>query len=450
MHKQLHPFFSLGRLARATAVLSILALAPCSPTLADGGDEVPAIDADVLAASRGQPNPDNQLPPPVEAEEGGAPAGGEGPMSEAQIVRLVEAAKGAFRLGDYDGVVRETTLAIERNAPEQPEAAEGEEERPAPPPDVRLAYLRGRSALKIGLFDQAAQDLGPLKGKAPIEKWSGADVLLEELRLLERIVPQNVHEVSSGGRVAFRVYYDEDSPWTQAVIAALPRAYAVSRQMFGVEMSETPVFIFATYPRFRDFHIARWKKAPGSWVSCVGGVSGFCISPQNARGNSQMSDPRNARFRTVIAHEYNHTMARRIAGSGELPRWLSEGLAMTADTLMEPELVAQYTRQLARAMAVNALVDPAQLRRGNTFEASTEFGLAANDAGQMASSPYAQSLHMTTFLLGLLRQNRVSLTQFLFELRGDKKFDATLANATGLAPQQFALAWLQNARRTLQ
>jgi hypothetical protein len=360
--------------------------------------------------------------------------GGEARLpTQAEAEEIVHQARRALAVGAYDEVVLELSPLLDE----------------MDKPDERLAYLRGRAALSIGFFEMAVSDLEPLRGKVPIKGLAAPEKSLDKIARLKQLVPSNVQEVKAGGEVIFRVYYDSANPWSGAILALLPRAYSINKRLLGIGVSGTPVFIFDSYERFAAFYAERnGGRPPGSWVWAVGAAGGFYFCPFNRRGERTMQDTSTAFFRSTVTHEYNHTLTQRVMGAHRPPQWFREGLAMQAEAAGDPERMRSYARRLTQTMAGNAMLNPTALCEKSAFALATEVGGAIEKRGGTGPDPYAQSYHITGFLISLFKGAK--MTEFLLALRESDDFDGTVQDFTGLSPEEFSNAYIQYARQTLR
>ena len=358
-----------------------------------------------------------------------------------------------YNRGFYDDIVRRADALIGDNpVPDAfaPNAATASASANAAP-DARLLFWRGKAFQRLGWWPEAVEDLTRAdERKVPAQVGAGdAAAALQQIARLQALLPQQYRELSSGGDVVFRVYYTSDNPLAREIIARLPDAYRISRQMFGTDVLATPVFIFDSYPAFRAFYIERnGGKAPGSWVWAAGSRDGLFFSLQRPDGTDAVgNDP--DYFHSTIAHEFNHAMFFHLMGTTPMPDWFVEGIAQVAGGVAAPRDVAYNDYTVARLFAVNALVPPAQLEQSDSFGAHTEVGaqLDRMGAGKISPSPYAQGYSMTRYLLSNLKRGQ--LEDFLNDVRDKNDFSAAFANNFGATIPEFYQSWYRDTARKL-
>ena len=274
-------------------------------------------------------------------------------------------------------------------------------------------------------------------------------MLLSKIERLEPFVPPQTRAVSSGGDVVFRVHYVTDDAATAATIAALAPAYRASANLFDADVLATSVYIFDTYEQFAACYQARVGKLPESWVAAVTIGNVLYIPLRDRRGDSTPATNPNF-FRSMVAHEFNHAMIRRLMGTAELPKWFTEGMADFAGGQVVPEDVAQNDYDIKRLFAANALVTPTQLEYPQTFGAHTGLGAQLGEAGAglVAPSPYAQSYHMTRYLLS--NMGRGELPNFLNLVRDNNNFSTAFQTQFGASVPEFYASWYNETARKVR
>ena len=317
--------------------------------------------------------------------------------------------------------------------------------------DGRLLFWRGKAFQRLGWWPEAINDLTRAQ-KMGVQGASGGGSVAEALAKIARLqalMPPLTDEIRDGNDVVFRVYYSSDNAFTRDIVASLPRAYRVSRAMFGTDVLATPVFIFDSYPQFRAFYTERSGKPPGSWVWAAGSLDGLYFSQQGPDGKTvAANDPDYAR--ATIPHEFNHAMLHHLMGTTPLPRWFEEGLAQVAGGQVVAREEPYNDYSIARLFAANALVPPAQLEQDASFGAHTEVGaqMGREGAGLIAPSPYAQSYHMTRYLLSNLK--RGDLPKFLNLVRDNNSFSRAFATQFGATVPQFYQSWYEDTARKVR
>ena len=357
-----------------------------------------------------------------------------------------------FQKGDYDTIIEKASARIEAVKADDklkdsvaPNASQGSDgprdtavERLKLPPE--LFYLRGRSAFKVGYYRMAESDLAPLMNVKLNPRWIPASQIVTKIRALKTIIPPSTHEVRHDGKVVFRVYYPADDEFTRGIVQLLPEAYRVNHEMLGVHISETPVFIFKKYEDFRECYrlLSVSGRPPGTWISAAGTIGAFYFSHFNSHGQQITINPRSAKSRSLVAHEFNHCMVLRMTGGLIPPHWMSEGLAEVVGSRLAPETIALNDRKIAQLFAAGKILSFADL---NKFSAIIEENSDAKRQGLLVPDPYAQGFHMTRFLLRSIESG--ALPKLLTGWRESRDFSKTFQKYTGKTTEEFYNAWLQ-------
>jgi hypothetical protein len=300
-----------------------------------------------------------------------------------------------------------------------------------------LLYLRGRAAQSIGAFDKASQDFSLLGDFTPSRRWPTASTYLRKIQELKVLAPANVREVKNGNQLLFRVYYDKESPWLEAVIKLLPQAYAINFNLVNKDLLETPVFVFSNFERFKKFYALNANGIePSSWVWAAGKSNGIYLCEEHPL-NTPSQDINSIYFQIAAAHEFNHCVVGRIIGGASLPNWFSEGLAMMTSPEINRAVGTSYDTRVRKVRKANAILSLRDISRRESFRESVE--------SQNGSDAYAQGYSMTFYLLSILTPEK--LTPFLEEIRDTRRFDVALYKFTGLTQEAFYNAWLAELNR---
>ena len=316
--------------------------------------------------------------------------------------------------------------------------------------DPRLLYWRGLTFYQLAWYPEATADLKrALAGGVQIQDGGFAtEIALDKIARVLPFVPPLQTEVKSGGQTVFRVHYVSENADTRAAINCLAPAYGASARLFDSDVAATSVYVFDTYQQFANCYQARVGRAPESWIAAVTIGNVLYIPLRNRAGESTpATDP--DFFRSMVAHEFNHAMLRRLMGTAELPKWFTEGLANFAGGQVVPGDVAANDYDIKRLFAANALITPTQLEYPNTFGAHTTLGAKMSDAGAglVAPSPYAQSYHMIRYLLSNMKRD--DLPKFLNLVRDDDSFSRAFAQQFGASVPEFYQSWYQETARRL-
>lgn len=341
-----------------------------------------------------------------------------------------------FRRGFYDDIIRRTDEII------------GEKSEPV---DPRLFYWRGLTFYQLAWYPEAIADLTRSRASG-IEIQDGglaASATLQKIERLLPFVPPQERAVQSGGQTVFRVHYVSDSEETSAAIDCLGPAYRASSALFDADVAATSVYIFDNYEQFAACYNARVGRPPESWIAAVTISNVLFIPLRNRRGESTpATNPQF--FHSLVAHEFNHAMIRRLMGTAELPKWFTEGLADFAGGQVVPDDVAVNDYNIKRLFAANALVTPTQLEYSQTFGAHTGLGAQLGEAGAglIAPSPYAQSYNMMRYLLSGMKRD--DLPDFLNLVRDNNSFSRAFAQQFGASVPEFYQSWYQDTARSLR
>ena len=343
-----------------------------------------------------------------------------------------------FQRGFYDDIVRRADELI--GGQENANAA-----------DPRLLYWRGLTFYQLAWYPEAIADLTRARARNVelLEGGAVTSVILDKIARLEPFVPPQRTEVSSGGQTVFRVHYVSDNAETSAAIKCLGPAYRASFQLFNADVVATSVYIFDDYQQFAACYNARIGHAPESWVAAVTISNVLFIPLRNRQGESTLATNPDF-FRSMVAHEFNHAMLRRLLGNAELPKWFTEGLADFAGGQVVPADVAANDRAIQRLFAANALLAPTQLEYPQTFGAHTSLGakMSESGAGLIAPSPYQQSYNMMRYLLSNMKNG--DLPDFLNLVRDNNSFSRAFAQQFGASVPQFYQSWYQDTKRSLR
>ncbi len=338
-----------------------------------------------------------------------------------------------FERGFYDDVISRADELI------------GDGTRPA---DPRLLYWRGLTFYQLAWFPEATADLQSARAQN-VELLAGgfaASVALDKMERVQPFVPPQEFAVNNGGQTVFRVHYVSDDAATKAAISCLAPAYRTSAKLFGSDVLATSVYIFDTYAQFADCFNARIGRPPESWIAAVT-INNVLYIPLRDRKGEATTASNPDFFRSMVAHEFNHAMLRRLMGTAELPKWFTEGIADFAGGEVVPADVAMNDYQIKRLFQANALLAPTQLEYPKTFGAHTGLGAQMGDAGAgiAAPSPYQQSYNMTRYLLSNLKRD--DLPDFLNLVRDSNSFSRAFAQQFGATVPEFYQSWYQQAAR---
>ena len=338
-----------------------------------------------------------------------------------------------FKRGFYDDVVRRADELI------------GDDDRKA---DPRLLYWRGLTFYQLAWFPEATADLKRARARG-VEMLAGgfaASFALDKMERITPFVPPQNFAVKNGGDTVFRVHYVSDDAPTKAALNCLAPAYRASAGLFGSDVLATSVYIFDNYQQFADCFQARIGRPPESWIAAVTIENVLYIPLRDRKGDATTATNPDF-FRSMVAHEFNHAMLRRLMGNAELPKWFTEGMADFAGGQVVPSDVAVNDYQTKRLFAANALLAPTQLEYDKTFGAHTGVGVKMGDAGAgiAAPSPYQQSYNMTRYLLSSLKRD--DLPDFLNLVRDNNSFSKAFVQQFGATVPEFYQSWYRDAAR---
>ena len=341
-----------------------------------------------------------------------------------------------FKRGFYDDIINRADELI------------GDDDSKA---DPRLLYWRGLTFYQLAWYPEATADLTRAReGGVQIQDGGIAtEIALAKIERVTPFVPPLQYSVESGGQTVFRVHYVSESAGTKAAINCLGPAYRASARLFDSDVVATSVYVFDTYQQFAECFQARVGRAPESWIAAVT-IGNVLYIPLRNRAGESTPDTDPDFFRSMVAHEFNHAMLRRLMGTAELPKWFTEGLADFAGGQVVPGDVAANDYSIKRLFAANALITPTQLEYPNTFGAHTTLGAKMSDAGagMVAPSPYQQSYHMMRYLLSSMKRD--DLPKFLNLVRENNSFSRAFADQFGASVPEFYQSWYQNTASRLR
>lgn len=304
----------------------------------------------------------------------------------------------------------------------------------AHPTDTRALYFGGYAAYSVGSFARARHDWSAVGDFKPYDNWASARDLTRKVEGLQRLAPLKTTDVSIGGRVVFHVFFDERDAWTNAMIALLPRAYEINRQITGADARETPVFIFSDESRYTRFQAIRNDNvAMGSWAWAGGDASGLYLCQH--LGDIVPQNTNSSYFRSTVVHELNHSLVRRLTGNAVIPRWFEEGLAMQPATRIAPDLATAYSWEWNTMRQASAILPLDDMTTQPGFREATERNLAHKSP----AAPYSQAWAMTNYFLSLVPP--ANLPAFLEDVRAGRDFNRSLKKFTTLTPQDFYDKW---------
>ena len=247
------------------------------------------------------------------------------------------------------------------------------------------------------------------------------------------------------GKIAFRVHYDNDNEFSRAIIKLLPKAFETGRSLLGVEVYRTGVFIFATAERLQAFYSVRAPSAtPASWYWAMGTTGIMIFSEANPRGDNIVRHIGSDYFTGAIAHEYTHSILRRVLGTLAIPRWLDEGVAMYAGSRIGPSNLKVNDQSMRAQMDAGAVLALDQLESSADFNARVEDEYrirSANSEGAIRPRPYDQAFHMVRYLL--TRGSANDLRRFLGQYAATGDFEASFQHIYGLTKDKFYEEWIK-------
>lgn len=153
-------------------------------------------------------------------------------------------------------------------------------------------------------------------------------------------------------------------------------------------------------------------------------------------------------FRSTIPHEYTHALIARFLGIALLPSWLNEGIAQVVGGEAAPKLLDQNDRDIQRCVANNTLLSLDKLGTWDSFKGAVEQQEAqyrAVGSSARVSDAYAQSFHMTRYLLSLVGMR--SFCDFLDAFTRTHSLDNSFQNVFGFSIPEFYNAWLEDVHK---
>ena len=196
-------------------------------------------------------------------------------------------------------------------------------------PDARLLYFRGLAYYKLGWLDLARADLivAQKAGVEEVEAGLSAGRVLFVIEKRAPFVPPQMEEIREGERVLFRVHTFGANDSTESVGTLLREAHRINRQVFGVDVEATTVYVFENHQQFVAYYKAFHATAgPGHWsaASALGTI--LFITLRDSEGVLHARDDREI-VQAVVVQEYNRVLFRRLMGEDKPLRWFTAGLA---------------------------------------------------------------------------------------------------------------------------
>ncbi len=267
-----------------------------------------------------------------------------------------------------------------------------------PSPNPKLLYFRGNAEWELCWFDAALRDMEPLQDYSPYKNWPPASETVAKIKACIEACPKHQEEIRMAGKVAFRIFYDEDNKYSRSIINLLPQAFKVNQELFGFQTFETPIFIFNTTDT-RDAFVHAYApkmitEATWAWAFMYDGAVFFSsVAPDGTLA----PDPDTDYFRGTATHEYTHALLYHAMGSPELPPWLDEGLAMLAAGKISPKDISENDKEMEPRFANHLLLPLATLSDRTAFRKSVRETYQVSDRLSKPDA-YQQAFHMARFL----------------------------------------------------
>lgn len=351
-----------------------------------------------------------------------AKAQGNGTGGTARLGELI-------RQGRYDAVIAQATWMLQQPG--------------HPDPDV--LYLRGYAEYRIAWFGAAETDLDALDDYRPNSHWPQANELVQQVERLRVLCPPHMQEVRADGKVAFRVYYDEETPWTQAIIALLPEGLRIGQSLFGVKAYENAVFIFSRRERMDAFNaVLDPKQRPDTWTWAKGSTGLLYFSRTDGKASKPAEDIKGDYFRGAVVHEYTHSLLHRALGTRHIPTWMDEGTAMFVESRLVPHLLTQNDEEIKRCVADKAFLPLTDLDADTTFYASVEKQTARrpeNAPPYAGPDAYEQALSMVRALWK--HDSSRDFVRFVDLYAESGEMESAFRAAFGTSTADFYAAWLK-------
>lgn len=218
----------------------------------------------------------------------------------------------------------------------------------------------------------------------------------------------------------FRLRFSVPPDAAQATLTHLERVGNDALRTFGVELPVVYVRLFSDTATFQAYVKAIEKEPPAAWLY------GRAITSMHSPGilvSATAGLP-------TLSHEYAHLVTRSLAGAGEVPHWLDEGIAdvvklgraVTTDHVR----AAFVAGRLPRAEDVEKFFSDAQVKRAADNEVATLF--------------YDVSRCAVSFLLNSCGDQIV--VEWLLLIRRGDTARQSFQNLTGLTWERFFLRWM--------
>lgn len=237
---------------------------------------------------------------------------------------------------------------------------------------------------------------------------------------------------------------------TRDMVEHLPRCVEAIASAYGVRIT-VDAYVFMV---LQEVVLGQTRIIGGRWTYPAGLVPSAYYARTGDRhivlfrGDWLVEATTYRRF-SLLCHEVSHAFAWQVAGRGDLPAWLNEGLAMHFEKTVPGEefaLDSGAVRARRRITTLDALVrgEPRDLFRLTEIARGPDWNARLPNAG-LNSLQYAQSFMMVQSLLG--RSGLPAARDFLRHLAGGLPQDLAFRSAFGMPLDEFERAFVSEMRR---
>jgi tetratricopeptide (TPR) repeat protein len=223
----------------------------------------------------------------------------------------------------------------------------------------------------------------------------------------------------------FRIRFATTPAQAQAMLVLLEQAHQAAQTTFPVSLPVTYVRLFPTGTSLLQYTALAKGKPPPNWV---GGYAATTATGAEIMLEAELPP-------ASVLHEYAHVILRTLAGPGDLPRWLDEGLAQ----------VIEKGRQLTSDFARRAFISN-QLPGPDKVEAFFTNGERKRNATSEQAHLYYESAYGAVSFL-LTNRGEAGVIEWLLAIRRGGPANESFEKLFGLTPEQFFQTWAQTCLR---
>lgn len=223
----------------------------------------------------------------------------------------------------------------------------------------------------------------------------------------------------------FRVRFACPPSAAQATLAHLERARGDAIRTFGVDVPVVYVRLFPDPPTFLAYVAAAQKKPPANWL--------YAWAAASSHSPAILSSAEAGL--ATLSHEYAHLVIHTLAGPGDVPHWINEGIADVVKrgraTTTEHVRAAFLAGRLPRPDDVERFFSDAELKRAADNEQATLF--------------YDECRCAASFFLNTYGDHRAA--EWLFLIRRGEPARQAFTELTGITWDDFFKRWSETCLR---